>query len=133
MTAAAPRPILRITYYVIRSKRLGLGDDGQPATAGDPGTLLLVSLAGGPKHGYAMMTDVAAFAGVRLGPGTLYGALERLERDGLVEPLASGERRRPYRLTAAGEQLLSTRLGAMGRIIRVGESRLAGATDEATA
>ena len=44
----------------------------------DPSLLILASLAGGDKHGYAMMEDIEAFAGARLGPGTLYGAITRL-------------------------------------------------------
>ena len=45
------------------------------ALASDPTLLVLASLADGDKHGYAMMTDILAFAGVELGPGTLYGAI----------------------------------------------------------
>ena len=45
----------------------------------DPTLLVLASLAEGDKHGYAMMEDIERFAGVRLGPGTLYGAITRLE------------------------------------------------------
>ena len=91
----------------------------------DPRLLLLVSLAAGPKHGYAMMEDVEAFAGVRLGPGTLYGALARLERDGLVEPIQSADRRRPYRLTTAGERGLRAHLEGIGSIVQLGRRRLA--------
>ena len=57
----------------------------------DARLLVLVSLSDGPKHGYAIQTDVDGFAAVRLGPGTLYGALSTLERDGLVEALPSEE------------------------------------------
>jgi DNA-binding PadR family transcriptional regulator len=91
----------------------------------DPGLLLLLSLAGGAKHGYGMMEDVESFSGVRLGPGTLYGALERLERDGLVEPLESVERRRPYRLTEAGDRLLRAQLTGIRQLVSVGRQRLA--------
>ena len=90
----------------------------------DPRLLLLVSLAAGPKHGYAMMEDVEAFAGVRLGPGTLYGALARLERDGLVEPIESADRRRPYRLTTTGARGLRGQLDGMGSIVQLGRRRL---------
>ena len=45
----------------------------------DPTLLVLASLADGDKHGYAMMVDIRGFAGVDLGPGTLYGAITRLE------------------------------------------------------
>jgi len=66
----------------------------------DPWLLILTSLADGPKHGYAIMTDVAEFSGVRMEPGTLYRALSRLERRGWVRSLASGDRRRPYEIAA---------------------------------
>ena len=66
-----------------------------------PATLILSSLAQGPKHGYGITKDVEEFAGVRLQPGTLYGALSRLEHDGLIEALAGDGRRRPYGITPA--------------------------------
>src|SRR5713226_2216025 len=65
----------------------------------DPSLLILASLANGPKHGYAMMEDIAEFCGTRLEPGTLYAALARLERRGWIEALEAEERRRPYRIT----------------------------------
>jgi DNA-binding PadR family transcriptional regulator len=91
----------------------------------DPSLLILTSLADGPKHGYAVMTDVAAFSGVRMEPGTLYGALSRLERRGWVRPLATEERRRPYGITAAGEAVLGEQLTSMQQIVRVGLQRTA--------
>ena len=91
----------------------------------DPSLLILTSLADGPKHGYAVMTDVAAFSGVRMEPGTLYGALSRLERRGWVRPLATEERRRPYEITAAGEAVLAEQLTSMQQIVRVGLQRTA--------
>ncbi len=54
----------------------------------EPWLLVLTSLADGPKHGYAIMTDIAAFSGITMEPGTLYGALSRLERRGWVRPPA---------------------------------------------
>lgn len=96
----------------------------RPASA-DPGLLLLISLSGGPKHGHAMLLDVADFAGVRLGPGTLYGALARLEEEGLVEPLPADGRRRPYRLTDAGLGLLRGRLGGLAATVETGLARVA--------
>jgi DNA-binding PadR family transcriptional regulator len=80
--------------------------------------LVLVSLSDSPKHGYAIQTDIGGFAGVHLGPGTLYGALSSLERDGLLEALPSDQRRRPYRLTANGRQRLSEQLDDLDRISR---------------
>jgi DNA-binding PadR family transcriptional regulator len=92
----------------------------------DPGLLILISLAAGPKHGHAMMRDVERFAGVRMGPGTLYGALTRLDEDGLVEPMAPEGRRRPYRLTHSGMASLRDRLQGIERAVSVGLQRMAG-------
>ena len=91
----------------------------------DPALFVLASLSGGEKHGYAMMEDIEELCGTRLGPGTLYGALARLEKRGLVEPLASEERRRPYRLTAAGVSALEERLREIESFTRAGLGRLA--------
>jgi DNA-binding PadR family transcriptional regulator len=93
----------------------------------EPAMLVLSSLAGGPKHGYAIIQDVREIASVTLGPGTLYGALARLEQRGLIEALPAEDRRRPYRLTAAGAAALERRLNALERVARVGLSRLQGA------
>jgi DNA-binding PadR family transcriptional regulator len=71
------------------------------------------------------MTDVAGFSGVRMEPGTLYGALARLERRGWVTPLGSAERRRPYQVTAAGQEVLTEQLKTMQQIVRVGFQRTA--------
>src|SRR5690349_7615474 len=76
----------------------------------DPSLLILASLAAGPKHGYAMIEDIEQMGGVRLGPGTLYGALARLEARGFIEALAAEDRRRPYRLTVLGAAALREQL-----------------------
>jgi DNA-binding PadR family transcriptional regulator len=91
-----------------------------------PATLILSSLAEGSKHGYALTKDIERFAGVRLAPGTLYEALSRLEAQGLIESIESTDRRRPYRLTAAGAESLRSHLAAQRRIVDVGLRRLAG-------
>jgi DNA-binding PadR family transcriptional regulator len=91
----------------------------------DPGLLILISLAAGPKHGHAMLLDVERFAGVRLGPGTLYGALSRLEDAGEVEPLPVDGRRRPYQLTARGRSALEARLSRLKRALEAGVARVA--------
>lgn len=91
----------------------------------DPSLLILASLAGGAKHAYAMMEDIEHFAGLRLGPGTLYGALARLEVQGLIEPLPSEERRRPYRLTREGVASLQEQLTGLERVASIGLRRLA--------
>lgn len=90
-----------------------------------PASLILSSLADGPKHGYALTKDIESFAGVRLAPGTLYEALSRLEAHGLIEALESQDRRRPYRLTAAGATALNSYLKAQRQVAEVGLSRLA--------
>ena len=76
------------------------GRRGGPGRFAEPWLLILTSLADGPKHGYAIMADVAAFSGVSMEPGTLYGALSRLERRGWVRPLAAGDPRRRYEIAA---------------------------------
>jgi DNA-binding PadR family transcriptional regulator len=91
----------------------------------DPSVLILTSLADGPKHGYAIMTDITAFSGAGMEPGTLYGALSRLERRGWIRPLAAGERRRPYEITAAGQEVLAEQLRSMQQIVRTGQQRTA--------
>jgi DNA-binding PadR family transcriptional regulator len=89
-----------------------------------PATLILSSLADGAKHGYALTKDIEQFAGVRLAPGTLYEALSRLEGQGLIEAVPSDDRRRPYRLTAAGAQALRAHLADQRRVAEVGLRRL---------
>jgi DNA-binding PadR family transcriptional regulator len=76
----------------------------------DAGLLILASLAGGPKHGYAMLEDIEALAGVRMGPGTLYTTLARLQQRGWIEALPAEDRRHPYRLTVGGATVLRDQL-----------------------
>ena len=91
----------------------------------DPVLLVLSSLAEGDKHGYAMMEDIERFSQVRLGPGTLYGAITRLEQRGWIKPVASkDERRQPYRITAAGREYLASQLENLNRVVKAGLSRL---------
>jgi DNA-binding PadR family transcriptional regulator len=92
--------------------------------ASDPELLILSSLASGPKHGYAIMTDVETFAGVRLGPGTLYTAISRLVEKKLIAPQSSAGRQRPYRLTAEGAASLAELLNNMRRVAAIGLKRL---------
>lgn len=96
-----------------------------PARFSDPPMLILTSLAGSPKHGYTMREDIKTFAGVHLGPGTLYGAIARLEDQGFIEPLPVEERRRPYRLTATGAAFLREQLAGLETFARLGLQRLA--------
>ena len=98
-----------------------LGDFGRFA---EPSLLILVSLSDQPRHGYAIMTDVEELSGAPLGPGTLYAALARLEARGLIEALPAEDRRRPYRITAAGAQMLRAQLEGLGQLVRAGLTRL---------
>ncbi len=91
----------------------------------EPALYILISLADGPKHGYAMTRDIQRLTGQAPGPGTLYGAIARLEARRWIEPLPVVERRRPYQLTGAGERVLRHRLESLRAIARVGRARLA--------
>ena len=77
----------------------------------DPELLILSSLAGGAKHGYAIMQEIAVFAGVELGPGTLYTAITRLVEQGWIEPMGASGRQRPYRVTPAGSTVTAAPVG----------------------
>lgn len=102
-------------------RQTGLGELGRFA---EPSLYILVSLSNGPKHGYAIMTDVEAISGSPMGPGTLYGALARLERRGLIEALEPEERRRPYRLTALGATTVQAQLDSLRAFATTGLERL---------
>jgi DNA-binding PadR family transcriptional regulator len=90
----------------------------------DPPVLILASLASGPKHGHAMIEDIVGLCGTRLGPGTLYGAITRLEREALIEALPAEERRYPYRITPKGAKLLRAKLSTLRRFARLALTRL---------
>ena len=92
--------------------------------AADPELLILSSLASGPKHGYAIRTDVEDFAAVTLGPGTLYTAIARLVDKKLIVPLSASGRQRPYRLTAQGSSSLANQLNEARRVASIGLARL---------
>jgi DNA-binding PadR family transcriptional regulator len=93
-----------------------------PAT--DPELLILSSLTGGPKHGYAIMQDISTFAGIELGPGTLYTAISRLMDENWIEPIEASGRQRPYRITTAGLDYLRAQLHKMRRLANFGLRRL---------
>ncbi len=90
----------------------------------DPPLLVLASLASGPKHGHAMIEDIASICGTRLGPGTLYGAIARLEQSGWIEPLPPEERRQPYRITMDGLRVLRAKLSTLQQFTKAGLKRL---------
>jgi DNA-binding PadR family transcriptional regulator len=90
----------------------------------DPPLLVLASLADGSKHGHLMIEDIERMSGTRLGPGTLYGAITRLEQQGLIEPLPQHDRRQPYRITPAGRKVLRAKLTTLHQFARTGLRRL---------
>jgi DNA-binding PadR family transcriptional regulator len=90
----------------------------------DPTLLVLASLADSDKHGYAMMDDIQRFANIRLGPGTLYGAITRLEQRGWIRPVKSQERRQPYCITGAGRRHLEEQLASLNLVVKAGLNRL---------
>jgi DNA-binding PadR family transcriptional regulator len=96
----------------------------------DPGLLILASLAGGEKHGYGILEDIAHFSTVRFEPGTLYGALARLQHEGLIIALEPAGRRRPYALTPSGHAVLQARLATMERVLAAGRERTDSALPE---
>jgi DNA-binding PadR family transcriptional regulator len=109
----------------------GVGTGRQPEglrRSNDPPLLILTSLAGGPKHGHALAKDIEEMTGVKLGPGALYGAITRLEERGLIQPLDSDDRRRPYRITPAGRTALRSVIEEMRQIIDIGAARLGSAS-----
>ena len=86
---------------------------------------ILLALADGEKHGYAIMLDVQRFAGIELGPGTLYAAITRLVSCGWIRPLEAGDRRRrPYRITAEGRAQLQKEAEHLNRVAKTALGRL---------
>ena len=88
--------------------------------ANDAQTLVLCALADGPLHGYAINARIEELTGKRLGPGSLYGALTRVEAKGLIESLDEVERTRPVQLTAKGREVLEQELRSMARVAAAG-------------
>ena len=79
---------------------------------------ILLALADGPLHGYAIMQAVEASSGSEMGPGTIYGSLQRLEDAGLVKevPARGDDRRRVFALQAAGRRALQTEAERLTRL-----------------
>ena len=93
----------------------------------DRSVLILTSLAGSPKHGYALIKEIEELAGVKIGAGTLYGAQANQEKAGQVAALPEQDRRRPYQITPAGREQLRERLSEAARIAAIGLRRIAAA------
>ena len=85
---------------------------------------MLVALLDGPKHGYAIGTEVEAMTGRAPGPGTLYGAISRLEGLGWITARPGDGRRKPYELTAAGEAEARARIEELDGLARAVRRRL---------
>src|ERR1700704_1539522 len=98
---------------------------GSGAKLSSEAVLVLTSLAGGTKHGYAIQDDIATLTGRRLGPGSLYGVIARLESAGYIVPMQSEGPRRPYRLTAAGSAALSETVAGLRFVTTTAARRLA--------
>ncbi len=96
----------------------GLGRSSEPAL------LVLVSLLEGPRHGYAISQDIERMTGKRPGPGTLYGAIGRLEEAGLIEVTGEDARRKPYGLTPTGLAETRRELDNMAAVAGEGLRRL---------
>ena len=117
----------RLTTYT-----WGVGRGSKPL--GDVDTSILAVLADGDLHGYAILAEVRKLSdgGVRLGTGTMYGALERLQDSGNVrvaaEDVVDGRTRRYYRLTDSGRRALVAELERRDQLLNAARSRLAGAT-----
>lgn len=90
----------------------------------DAQTLVMCALADGPQHGYAINAAIEELTGERLGPGSLYGALTRLEAKNWIEPLDEQGRQRPMRLTDSGRKVLEQQLLAMAKVSSVGLRQL---------
>jgi len=92
---------------------------------------VLLALAPGPKHGYAIMqeTDTLSDGGFRMGPATLYSTIQRLVAldliDETTDDTSDDSRRRYYELTSMGRRLLETEVRRMGSVVRMANARLA--------
>jgi DNA-binding PadR family transcriptional regulator len=93
----------------------------------------LLALAGGPRHGYALAQEVEAVSDgrIRMGPGTLYGSLQRMQDEGLVEAApnpgeagAHAERRRYYKLTPFGRRVLRAETDRLAAAVRLARARI---------
>ena len=93
---------------------------------------ILLALSDGDLHGYGIMQEVAEHTAgqIRLGPGTLYGAIKRLLASGLIletderpDPELDDERRRYYRLTDYGRQVLKAEVQRISRMVSVAQRK----------
>ena len=90
---------------------------------GETGMWVLVALLEGPRNVARLLDDVRSLDG-HVGPGTLYGAIARLEARGLIERLKSDDRRNPYQLTDQGGQALRARLASLETVARTAPKKI---------
>lgn len=86
---------------------------------------ILLAMADGHTHGYAIGQAAEEVSGRRMGPGTLYGSLQRMERDGLVEEVLDSdeERRKPFVMTGEGRRALEAEAARIDRLAALARSR----------
>jgi DNA-binding PadR family transcriptional regulator len=101
--------------------------EAKPLT--EPVLLILLSLAGKPRHGYALIKDTELLSDgrVRLSTGTLYGAIHRLLDDGWIERFEqedTSREKQAYRLAPAGRKRLQLELDRMKQLTRAASARL---------
>lgn len=90
----------------------------------EPTLFILISLADGNKHGYAIMEDIERSYDIKLGPGTLYGAISRMEKSKLIRAIPSQDRKKPYQITSDGRQYLKEKLKEIEIVTKLGFERL---------
>ena len=90
----------------------------------EPTLFILISLAEGNKHGYAIMEDIENSYDIKIGPGTLYGAISRIEKLNFIESVPSKDRRKPYQITSKGSEYLQEKLREMENVTNLGFKRL---------
>lgn len=90
----------------------------------EPESLILLCLLDGQKHGYAIGDELEALMGERPGPGTLYGAITRLEEKGMIVERSSRDRRKPFALTRRGEERARDEVARLESLAREGRRRL---------
>ena len=86
---------------------------------------ILLAMSDGHEHGYAIGKAVAEMSGLKMGPGTIYGSLQRMERDGLVEEAETraSDRRKPFAMTAHGRRVLHLEASRIDRLAALARSR----------
>ena len=116
-------PVMRVA--VLQLQREVGGDGPRASFTLEAAVWIMVGLAGEAKHGYAIMKDIETLGGFSMRPGTLYAALARMERAGLVQEIQNDDyRRRPFRLTAAGRTRLAADLQMLATLAATGLRRL---------